>query len=85
MLSYMSGFIWMIVVWLSVILVRVRFFCFVVGRFFEFVVRRLILVWFSRFRVFRLCFDVFFSGMVIFVLRFCRKGNNFDVIFFGNK
>lgn len=85
MLSHMSGSTWMTAVWSPATLVRVRSLCPVVGRPLESVARRPTSAWFPRSRVSRSCSDVFSSGMVILVLRLCRKGNNPDAIFFGNK
>lgn len=85
MLSHMSGSTWMTAVWSPATLVRVRSLCPMVGRPPESVARRPTSAWFPRSRVSRSCSDVFSSGMVILVLRLCRKGNNPDAIFFGNK
>lgn len=85
MLSHMSGSTWMTAVWSPATLVRVRSLCPVVGRPPESVARRPTSAWFPRSRVSRSCSNVFSSGMVILVLRLCRKGNNPDAIFFGNK
>lgn len=84
MLSHMSGSTWMTAVWSPATLVRVRSLCPVVGRPLESVARRPTSAWFPRSRVSRSCSDVFSLGMVILVLRLCRKGNNPDAIFLGN-